>query len=424
MIASIKANKVAYLVFLSCLLAFVPFLSYDGEFNQNGLIFLFANITGMLGILLLFWSLLLGNRFVSKLISLDVKKTLSLHKQLGKYGVVFVLIHPLLEMLNYLENFSWLYTLDFSTTTNAHISLGRLAIGLYLIVWISSAVLRKKLKYRPWLFIHYLSYPMLWFSLFHIQDIGTFTNSILLLNIFHKIAVLSFWIIILTRVWFFAGFFKSKYTLKSVEELADNVFTITLSPVGKKIIPFSGQFIYLQYKNFTTSHPYSIMHFDKKTGEIVLGIKSVGKHSQKVKQLKAGATVKLDGAYGVFTNEPIEKNPRIYYAGGIGITPFIDAILENNQTQALFCGVNYADSIVYKSELQAKLGENFKVFTTLESKNNKKITRQDVEDFVKNFGVDTDHFICGGPMFMKSIKQILKELHVPQNKIFTEEFSN
>jgi DMSO/TMAO reductase YedYZ heme-binding membrane subunit len=61
------------------------------------------------------------------------------------------------------ENILWIFTPSFITETEFHITLGRFALVLTLIVWITSAIVRSKIKWRPWKYIHLLSYPILFF---------------------------------------------------------------------------------------------------------------------------------------------------------------------------------------------------------------------------------------------------------------------
>jgi predicted ferric reductase len=426
-IPSMKLNKKQLFYFgiaCICSLSFLPFKNYDGNLVNTT-----ASVSGMLGISLLYFSVLLGVRYIVKLFTPDLKSVLDLHKKLGKYGVVFVLLHPFMEMYNYLEGFSWIYTPTMITESELHISLGRFALLLYLIIWISSAILREKLRYRPWLYLHYLTYPMLFLALSHIDEIGSFTKESLILSSFFMLARVGLLIIILTRLLFWIGVFKSKYIVQKVTNYDDSTFTVLLKPHKKEITPLPGQYIYIQTSRFGLAHPYSVLHYNKTTHEMTFGIKSVGLHSQKMQNMKTGDVLFLDGGYGVFTQEKTTELPRFYYAGGIGITPFVDQILNSDSSKTtLLYSVFNKKQLVYYDELKAKLQGNLHTFITqdLEAHDieKAKINKEKISSLLEKQKGETLHYICGSPGFMKAITDMLLGLGIQRKNIYIEEFSN
>ncbi|NJS40911.1 hypothetical protein HC766_00735 [Candidatus Gracilibacteria bacterium] len=128
---------------------------------------------GYVGLVLMLWNVILGAKPLSRLISKDYVRLNKIHRALRKYGIFFVLSHPLIQMYSYLENFYWIITPLIGNELELHISFGRLALLIYLIIWITSVLLKSRIRYRPWLYIHYLTYPwFFWFfSIFVILDI-------------------------------------------------------------------------------------------------------------------------------------------------------------------------------------------------------------------------------------------------------------
>jgi predicted ferric reductase len=413
---------------LFCAPALLPIVELYTTTNPQSVIHTFASVTGMLGISLLYLSLLLGVRFIVKLITSDLQSALDLHKKLGKYGVVFILVHPLLEMYNYLENFSWIITPNLITESELHITLGRFSLLLYMIVWVSSALLRKKLKYRPWLYLHYLTYPMLFFALQHVEDNGSFTKENSLLGALYILAKVGFVVIIISRLLFWMGVFKKKYIVQNVTNYDSETFTIQLSPSSSFITPKPGQYMYLQAKRFGIAHPYSVLHFDPVTHELTFGIKAIGPNSKLIQSLSKGDKVLLDGAYGVFTQETNDM-PRFYYAGGIGITPFVDQILNSNPAKTtLFYSVKTKEQLIYLHELKEVLGEHLHSYVTQDAQHHdvpkKMITKDKVQSVIGKLNQNSLHFLCGSPAFMAAIIKMLIGLGIPKEHIFTEEFSN
>ncbi len=417
------------LVAISCIIALFPLLDITSNSDPTFLVYLLANTTGMLGIALLVWSLILGVRFIGKQLSGDLNGVLAFHKWLGKYGFIFIFVHPVLEMFAYLENWLWIFLPNFTTELDFHITLGRFALALYVLIWVTSAVLRSKLRYRPWLYIHYLSYPMVFLSLQHVEDIGNYTTNYTLLGALRIVTTLGLVIIVIARLLTWAGLFKYKYKVTNITSYGDDIFTIKLTPVKGFIEVLSGQYLYLQAARFQESHPYSVLHFDQDTGETTFGIKAVGPQSKKLRELNLGDTVYLDGAYGIFTRESKQKTPRVYYAGGIGITPFVDAILRSDgDNTSLLYSVKDSSCILYEEELRRVLGSDLRIFTTREKASAihtcARISSDDCQSQLSKYGGTTEHYICGSKAFTESMVEVLHKLKVPASQIFTEEFSN
>lgn len=149
----------------------------QSEFPVKSLVLYLSSVLGFLGIIMLVWQLALGTRSISGLFTVNFASKLKVHKNLGIYGTLLIFLHPLLITIGYGE--SWLYSflLHFDTGYEKAVTYGRLAFYLLIIIWISSALLRGKIKFRPWKYIHYLSYPILILSILHIPSIGKSFNS-------------------------------------------------------------------------------------------------------------------------------------------------------------------------------------------------------------------------------------------------------
>lgn len=163
----------------------LPFLYL---FTQIGVVgnftYAFANIAGFIGATFMLWEFILGIRVLAKKITPNPALLMKLHIILGVWGMFFVLIHPILEMLSYAEKITFLFAPDISSAFATHITLGRFALLLVLLLWLTSTFLRQNVSYKQWLNIHYLSYPIMFFVFLHALDIGTFLRNFLLIRIY------------------------------------------------------------------------------------------------------------------------------------------------------------------------------------------------------------------------------------------------
>jgi len=192
----------------------VPFLFL---FTQTSVVgnfsYAFANITGFIGATLLFWEFILGIKDLAKKISPNPALFIKLHIILGVWGMFFVLIHPIMEMLVYAERITFLFLPKFTTSFGVHLTFGRVALLLVILVWITSSFFRNKFSYKKWLGIHYLTYPMMFFVFIHALDIGSFLNKFMLIKVYWFLLLLIYIILVIWRVVHAINVFRSHYII-------------------------------------------------------------------------------------------------------------------------------------------------------------------------------------------------------------------
>ncbi len=387
-----------------------------------------GSITGIVGAILLVWSMFLGVRFLTVYISFDQIWIYKLHKVLGKYGGIVALMHPLFLMVAYGENVLWLFLPDFSSNFATQITLGRIAFLCLLLIWFSSITLRDWVSYRTWLLIHYLSYPLVLLSLLHALDIGIYLYKIPFLLWIWILFIVCSIVFMILRAVYMSGVFSYKYKIEYIKFLTEEIFEVGLLPHGrriKSIIP--GQYFYIQLGAFRETHPFSYMRYEKKTGRIIFGIQILGNWTERFSKSKVGEIVNLDGPYGVFTQEHKFEDLKVCIAGGIGITPFVDGILKQPQNTILFNCNRYLESTICSGELTQALGKNMHMFLTKENIEHPNFhnCRIHFEGIEKILGekIKTAHFyICGSQGFNSAMSKMLLDGNVDKSHIHIEDF--
>jgi predicted ferric reductase len=403
-------------------------LNTEPDFFWSDFMAVMANILGFVGTVLMFWGFLLGIRYLVSLMTPDVVWANKLHGFLGKYGTVLVLAHPILEMVVYAKNWTWLLIPDFSTTSEYQITYGRYAIILFLIIFFSSAIIRKGMKYRPWLYIHYLSYPLMFFTFLHALQIGTYLNKFVFLKAFWFATMALYFCLLVYRFAMWSGIFKPKYTINAKAIQGEDIVLMALKPNQKILTPKVGQYFYLQIKNFGESHPFSIMEYDQSNGTMIFAIKTLGNFTQKIANLEIGDELMVDGPYGVFTLEAQNDLPKVIIAG-IGITPFVDLIKKYKSPKTLFIYANRKlDQAVARPVLQRELGNHYLDFLSQDKTTGFNIVNNHLEpkhlsqilgqNNLNNF----NYFICGSPRFNDGIQKMLQNLDVHKSRVYAEEF--
>lgn len=96
----------------------------------------------------------------------------------------------------------------------------------------------------------------------------------------------------------------------------------------------SGQFVLADFgKAREGQHPFTIASaWDPRQGTLTLCIKALGDFTRELPHhLQIGQSIRLEGPYGQFdfaASQAVDRNPQIWIAGGIGITPFLARIDE------------------------------------------------------------------------------------------------
>jgi len=170
---NIKPNIILLIIGISA----VPFLWLLTQIEYLGSFwYALANISGLLAGLFFFWQILLGIRGIAIKISKSFGPILNIHMLLGIYSFVFVLLHSILEIFIYSKAWTYLFIPESFTQWENDITLGRIGLILFILVWLSSTFIRNKMSYKAWRYVHYLSYVMAFLVIIHAVNLGSFIN--------------------------------------------------------------------------------------------------------------------------------------------------------------------------------------------------------------------------------------------------------
>lgn len=192
-------------------------------------------------------------------------------------------------------------------------------------------------------------------------------------------------------------------TIHSGDKKLMHPFSISSSPTEKEYIDFT--------KKFTTNE-YSLV----------------------LKTLKSGDWARIDGPYGTFTFEG--EYPKIaMLTGGIGITPFRSIIKYSTDVKldaniVLFYGCRTPGDIAFKDELIQMQGQNKNIrllFTVNEPNSDWKglvgninidLVKKELPDYKERV-----YYACGPPGMVTAMKNLVKELGLPDTQFKYEAFA-
>ena len=389
-------------------------------------------IVGYMGIVLLLWMYILGTRSTMGLIFRDPAPVLGIHKWLGKYGTIAIFLHPIL--ITYSYGASWLYSFIPHTATqlDRRILLGQIAFWILVFTWVMSAYLREKITFRGWKYIHYLAYVSVPFALLHVPDLGSQERAHLLVKGYLFMLGLTFVVFSVFRIRSVLNLNRSPYRVVRHARLTDIDYLLTLRPNGGKAIrPRRGQYIYIKLGFLSEDHPFTVVRHDPTTDELMVAYRIAGMYTKELEKLEDGHEVLLEGPYGSFMEELSETSstPVVYLSGGIGITPFVDRILSENDTreQWLFAANRNRELAVLYRPLKKELGDHaVAVYNALKEapKPGEEvgyITADLLRKYLKN-PLQYQFYLCGPPAMMESLRSTVESLGVAPSAIYSEKF--
>lgn len=389
-----------------------------------------ARIAAFMGITLLLWQYLLGIRQLAGRFVVDLITINKLHKFMGMYGFLLILLHPLILIVS---NGLQLYLPNLASEYSNFVLLGEIAFLFLFSTWIASAFLRKRLSFRVWKRFHLLNYLILSFALVHSLYLKPLATNYMILHYYLWLIAGIFVLSVLVRLLAQFGLLKFPTQLVSKENITHDIVELRFAASEDLLNSQPGQFMYVQIHPLGESHPFTIVKVDKVTQTVSISPKILGPFSKKLNMLPAGARVFLDGPYGVFTHEAGTTDTTVFIAGGIGITPFmrqIRTLAPQGTKLVLFYGCKTVDDLAFGEELM-DLEEKYPNFRLVPVCSNEPdfpgekgfINYDLMNKHMSQEMASSNFFICGPAGMMKMIKQDLVSHGVSAKQIFTEEFS-
>ncbi len=236
-----------------------------------------------------------------------------------------------------------------------------------------------------------------------------------------------------------------KYHVTSADQVTDSTVVLNLEPasVRKPFLFSPGQYAAISFYHKgrpTPARCFSIASSPTDQDTLRFGMRTKGRFTKSVANLKPGDVVKVRGPYGGFVLDIAGNDDVVFLAGGIGITPFMSMLSYATHVQAstrivLFYSCQTQDDIPFLDELRSyeQNNPNIKViFVVGHGDINQLIglsaaTGQltpDLIDSVLTGGYENRTFYtCGPPPYMNAMVKTLKKKGVKQNHIITEAFA-
>lgn len=313
---------------LPALLA-LPLLSAPDVASAGAWLNLLGRLTGIQGLSLMLVAAMLCCRVPGFDLPFGgLTKLWQLHHQLGAWGFLLILAHPLLLALGAVE-----VSLDAALATlfSAAPALlwGWISLLVLMLFMAPSFAFFGQPEYQRWKWLHRLSGITVVLGLLHAVMLNRSLPGLPGQLVWGLLAVLT-----LAAIGWRWGFSRwkgrSRYRVTDVVQPANNVVELSLQPLdGTQLRYNAGQFVYLtphdaQLANgVDEEHPYTLSSAPGEA-ELRIAIKSLGDASHALQTIRPNSTVSIEGPYGdFFPRAGSTPQPELWIAGGIGITPFL-----------------------------------------------------------------------------------------------------
>ncbi|KJF43190.1 ferredoxin--NADP reductase [Draconibacterium sediminis] len=209
-----------------------------------------------------------------------------------------------------------------------------------------------------------------------------------------------------------------KHKVTQVRHLTDSTFVIRFERNGMEFQ--TGQFVLLGTKGAVDRREYSIYSGENDDYlEVLVREVDGGKVSSKLKKLKAGDLVDVDGPFGFFKFDPqsFQVQQFLFIATGTGISPFHGFVKTHPQ-------LNYKMIHGVRKVEEAYDHDDFNKERVTLCTSGEKGGDFDgrVTEFLKTETIDenTNCFLCGNSEMIYEVFDILSEKGIPTSNIYTE----
>ncbi len=396
-----------------------------------------GRITGLLGVYLALLQVLMLSRLppLERLVGFD--RLTAWHRVNGKLCVSLIVAHVLLITAGYSLADRLTFGHEFSRLLGVYPGMVTATIGtaiMVLVVLTSIAIVRRRMRYESWYFVHFTVYAGIALGYLHQLPTGNeFVVHPVQADYWISLYVATLAILLAYRVVRpMRSAFRYRLRVRSVTVEAPGVTSIEVT--GRDLHALraqAGQFMlwrFITKGRWWQSHPFSLSAIP--TGDSLrLTVKAVGDFSSAIGKLEPGTRVFVEGPFGVFTSAARRRPEVVLIAGGIGITPLrtlFEELSESADVTLLYRVVSRRD-IIFEEELrevERRRGATLHLLIG-DHCTRKGATLLGPENLAKLVpGIaDRDVYICGPAAMMDATRQALDQLGVPEEQIHNERFA-
>jgi 3-phenylpropionate/trans-cinnamate dioxygenase ferredoxin reductase subunit len=396
-----------------------------------------ATATGLLAMSVLFIALVMPARLRSLMATLGIEKILRGHRILALAALGLVAAHVVLVLFTDPRG---LAIFDFRDTTAAAWAGSLSALAFAIGVGLALRRRRRRPRYEGWRLLHIALAALVVVAAFlHVWWLDNLVDNTVFGAWFLLLAAAT--LVIASRRWVWLPWraHRRSYLLEEVRPEAGDAVTLVMHAHGHTGRPFAaGQFAWLKIGSSSfvfEEHPFTIASTAEQPHRKTFTIKALGDFSELLRGLRPGRRVFLDGPYGGFTIDGLDKSEGfVLIAGGVGITPMLSMLRtltdrHDKRHHHLLVGARTVDELMLRSEIdELRDGLDLAVTEVIEAPPKEwggetgRIDTELLERCLPRHYRHHDYFLCGPPPMVVAVGQQLRENGIPPRRIHTEQF--
>jgi predicted ferric reductase len=393
-----------------------------------------GRVAGLLGAYLALVELLLLARLpvLDRLVGLQ--QLTAWHRRNGKLCLSLLLAHAVLITTGYTLGDRISLPAEVARLITGYPGVITATAGLALLVAVvvsSLVIVRRRLRYETWYFVHLYAYLAIALAFSHQLATGT--------DFVGQPAARAFWYALyLATLGALIGFrlvlplARSAAHRLRVERVIDegpNVVSVEIGGVRlDRLRAQSGQFFtwrFLTRDRWWEAHPFSLSAAPDGR-RLRITVKGVGDYTARLRAIPPGTRVIAEGPFGSFTAAGRRRPRFALIAGGVGITP-IRALLEDMPGGPGDIAVVYralhADQVILRGELdELARRRGAEVHYVVGDHRDGLLSPEHLQRLVPDIA-ERDVYVCGSPAMTEATRAILDRSGVPRRHVFTERFA-
>ncbi|MET7717653.1 ferredoxin reductase family protein [Streptomyces sp. NPDC005407] len=394
-----------------------------------------GRITGLLGGYMIALVVLLMARVPALERRVGSDRVTRWHAMSGRYAISLIVAHVVLTVWGYavqartgLVEQTVTVVVDFPEMIKAAIGTGL----LLLIGFVSAGVVRRRMAYETWYYLHLLTYVAVYLTFWHqlatgAEFVANPTVRTVWYVLYGAVGALLLWHRVLSPVrlnlW-------HRMRVESTVDEAPGVVSVLIS--GRRLHRLgaeAGQF--LRWRFLTkglrwSANPYSLSA-PPRPNLMRITVKAVGKHSTALSRLEPGTRIWAEGPYGAMTAGRRSRNKVLLIAGGAGITP-LRALFETlpggpGDLTLLYRASKKQDLALWDELQQIAERRDAQLMYAVNGPDGARpeITAERLKEVLPDIDAH-DVYLCGPPGLAEESYQALREAGVPSRRIHHESF--
>jgi predicted ferric reductase len=306
--------------------------------------------------------------------------------------------------------------------------------GLALLVAVvvtSLVIVRRRLRYETWYFVHLYAYLAVALAFSHQLATGTdFVGEPVARAYWYALYAVTLGALIVFRLGLpVVRSLRHRLRVARVVEEVPGVVSVEIDGVRlDRLRARSGQYFswrFLTRDRWWEAHPFSLSAAPDGR-RLRITVKGLGDYSARVAAIPPGTRVIAEGPFGSFTTAA-RRRPRVaLIAGGVGITP-IRALLEDMPGGPGDIAVVYralrAEEVILRDELdELARRRGAELHYVVGDHGGGLLSPEHLQRLVPDIAA-RDVYVCGPPAMTEATRATLDRSGVPRRQIFTERFA-